>query len=329
MNIKSVLLCLAFFVAGIIGYWIGASKDEGRLALQAKLEVDNNNETYLSTESSSFVNSSSNAKSVIWTNVGPGSYQLADKIISVPIEMPIYDIAFTKYSAFYAQKYGYPVSHVLQMPEYVHLIEFRMKTVGRKNQCRLNMLLEKELNVNFPDRPFVNQIAINSSDRAAIIRPKRNSDWRESEEIKNHRIAWFSIGSESLSDVKYSMRNAIMSTVDVSDYKKGSSVDVRMLEYNPQLYADLNYVSFNIGCGSLTKQFLNKPENYLWIKKKTGRDYSKTVNYIPSDFLGFKIPKEIRVQFNKYIQSVPTPIYKIGIEKINNEIIETQVNIKK
>ena len=97
-----------------------------------------------------------------------------------------------------------------------------------------------------------------------------------------------------------------------------------MYEYSPKLYTDLDYISLHIGCGRLSSLFLSKPKNYIWLKKKSGRDYSQRVNYIPGDFMMFEIPKSLRDQFSVFMRSVPFPIYKIGMKKINSEIIEIE-----
>lgn len=220
MNTKIILYGGSLLVVGLFGYKIGQSAVEitsNPLSVQEKEVVS---KAVLNVDGVHFVTPESEANSVIWTNIGPGSYQQADEVMAMPIDMPIYDLAFTNYSASYAQKYGYPTSHVIEMPKYVHLIEYRMKTVGRDNECRLNILLEKGLELNFPDGPFVNQVALNSQDGVAIVRPMKLLDWKETEDIRRHRIEWMQTGPRSLSNVKYSLRNAIMSTVGISSPKK-------------------------------------------------------------------------------------------------------------
>jgi hypothetical protein len=327
MNKKIIQCGGSLLIVGLLGFGIGQRNIEIAPVQALVQEKEDRSKAVLNVDGVHFATPESEANSVIWTNIGPGSYQQADEVIAMPIDMPIYDLAFSKYSTSYALKYGYPQSHVIEMPQYVHLFEYRMKTVGRRNECRLNMLLEKDLGLNFPDGPFVNQVALNSQDGVAIVRPKKLPDWKETKEISRHRIEWMQTGARSLSNVKYLLRNAVMSTVGSSSRERGSSLDVGINEYSPQLYTDLDYVSLHIGCGSLSKLFLSKPANYIWIKKESGRDYSQIMNYFPEDFMMFEIPKELRDQFSVFMKSVPFPIYKIGMRKINSE--NTQVEGEK
>ncbi len=325
MNRKIIQYGGSLLIVGLLGYGIG-QRNTQTISVQEKTapvqEKEDRSEGVLNIDGVHFVTPQSNANSVIWTNIGPGSFQQADEVLAMPIDMPIYDLAFTKYSAGYAKKYGYPQSHVIEMPQYVHLFEFRMKTVGWNNECRLNMLLEKDLGLNFPDGPFVNQVAQNSQDLVAIVRPKRLADWIETEEIRRHRIEWKNTGPQSLSNVRYSRRNTVMSTTGYSalaDNKKASLLDVGLIEYSPQLYVDLDYVSLHFGCTRLSNLFLRKPENYIWIKKKSGRDYSKIINYFAEDFMMFEIPKELRDQFSVFMRMVPIGIFKDSMGKISSE----------
>ncbi|HRW30158.1 MAG TPA: hypothetical protein P5227_09195, partial [Emcibacteraceae bacterium] len=146
-----IFLTGAFVIVAVIGYFLGVNSVQDQVVEKIPKEmllVEKSGEFNVPTPETE-------AQSVIWTNIGPSNYQLQDVILAFPIQLPIYDLAYTNYSNYYANKYGYPESHVIEMPEHVHLIEYRMKTIGMETKCYLNMLIDKNIGLNLPNEVFV------------------------------------------------------------------------------------------------------------------------------------------------------------------------------
>ncbi|HPF45358.1 MAG: hypothetical protein KDF58_05955 [Alphaproteobacteria bacterium] len=303
-----IFLTGAFVIVAVIGYFLGVNSVQDQVVEKIPKEmllVEKSGEFNVPTPETE-------AQSVIWTNIGPSNYQLQDVILAFPIQLPIYDLAYTNYSNYYANKYGYPESHVIEMPEHVHLIEYRMKTIGMETKCYLNMLIDKNIGLNLPNEVFVSRMKLPADENVGIVKPKREEGWKETEEIKENRIRWTYTGAESRSNEKYLLRNAAMSGVNINadtGKVKGRLMSVSMLEYNPNYYPDLDYFNFQVGCSILAKEMQLKDEFSIWIKKKSGRDYSKIVNLHPEDFVKFKIPHSTREKIVKFFKTVPLPLY--------------------
>ncbi|MCP5382195.1 MAG: hypothetical protein H6912_07475 [Kordiimonadaceae bacterium] len=317
-NIPAKNISILLFV-GVIGYFLGQvtyepvsmnnHSDNNRMVAEkansGSVEVIDKNKI-------SKVTPNNEAKSVVWTNIGPSSFQLADEILAFPVNMPIYDLAFTNYSSYYAKNYGYPESHVIDMPDHIHLIEYRMRTVGRHTECKLNILLDKNLGLDLPNEAYVTQLAFNSTDFIKIVRPKRVAGWQNSEETMLHNMKYLSTNESSLTNEKYKLRNAATSTEyippdNMSLARGGMTVGID--EYNPWFYEDLDYISLNIACGPMEIRMQKQPNYYVWLKKKGGRNYSRIVNLFAEDFMIFEIPLSLREKISGYMKSMPAPLY--------------------
>ncbi|WP_417625212.1 hypothetical protein [Paremcibacter congregatus] len=300
------LICLTLG-ALLMGYLIGAGvlrmgdiDDEGRTTVRPDLNYDLPDNVHV-------VKGESRETSVVWTNLGPGSFEEFDKVLAIPIEEPIYDIGFSFYSEWYAETYGFPKSHVRQLPEHVQFMEYRMQTLGRMKNCYLNMLLDKGLGLNLPDHPFSSMLSMGSSDDVRLTRPKRVEGWTESDSIRAFRQKWKGLGARQGSNNKYIFRNAFITSVPYApSFKKkksGKLLGLLLHSYNPWFYEGLDYVSVSLTCSALTQVFHEQPEFFLWLKKKDGKDYARHRNPDREDFLIFEVPMELRQKILPFMKT--------------------------
>lgn len=253
------------------------------------------------------VNGDSRETSVVWTNLGPDAYEEFDKVLAIPIDEPIYDIGFSFYSDWYAETYGFPKSHVRQLPEHVQFMEYRMQTLGRMKNCYLNMLLDKGLGLNLPDHPFSSMLSMGSPDDVSLTRPKRVEGWTESDAIRAFRQKWKGLGVRQGSNNKYIFRNAFITSVPYApSFKKkksGKLLGLLLHSYSPWFYEGLDYVSVSLTCSALTQVFHEQPEFFLWLKKKDGKDYTRHRSPDREDFLIFEVPIELRQKILPFMKT--------------------------
>ena len=77
-----------------------------------------------------------------------------DRVAKIRVKRSIYDLGFVYYSQEFADRYGYVNDYVVPMDEGMHMLEFRMRTEGVYTLCYLNVVLDSNIGLDFPNYSY-------------------------------------------------------------------------------------------------------------------------------------------------------------------------------
>ena len=137
---------IMFFILGLVvasfvyGEYVSSQETENKISKRDKLFVD--------------AKPTDKQTSVLATNnYGP----LVDKIVNLEIPTKIYDVSMVAYTREYADRFGYPYSHITdELSKGVDVMQFKLQTEGGMNNCRLDIIIDQSIGVNLPDKDFFN-----------------------------------------------------------------------------------------------------------------------------------------------------------------------------
>ena len=206
----------------------------------------------------------------LWTNIDSSGRPHKD-IIRIPVEAPLYDASFLVYSKEFANRYGYPESHVADMPAKLHLMEFRIKSMGMGNACYLNFLIDKGTGHFLEDRDFFHRF-FELGDRFDHGRPmrlpRRVEGFREPREDIDFRINHGRYGPDG--EAYFVDQTIFIAGQEYTPSKSrgGSYLTAFLLDYHGLMFKNLDYFSVSVGCHPLPLNNIRQPNSMLWVKKR-------------------------------------------------------------
>lgn len=67
----------------------------------------------------------------------------------------VFDISFVAYDREFSKEFGLDPKYVDSMDEGLRFIEYKVRTEGRKNTCYFNIILDKEIALDYPSKNFM------------------------------------------------------------------------------------------------------------------------------------------------------------------------------
>lgn len=196
---------------------------------------------------------------------------LKDRVI-----VPIFDVSYIAYRSKFAKANGYSLDKKYiddTMSPELKAVEFTVKTYGRRALCGINLLVDKKLDIDFPEEEIIQKTLGGKKIRF----PKWNYKKEGLEEKR------FRINITQKYEAKRNM-NVALATGDYSKTKnRGGIMSTSFKEFSPKYFKDENYISVKIGCSDLSRRKLRSKEPMVWLKKKEGKDYSDPSTYLKND----------------------------------------------
>ncbi len=221
----------------------------------------------------------------------------SEEEINLPVPTKVFDLGYILYTKEFADKYGYPYEYVHDLPEGVQVMEFKMYTYSSFIASRVNILLDKDLDIELPEISF-------ASTGAKLKFFDKRKDYVEPEELKEIRRrlqeepggwSWEITQSQNV-------YLATMNFVPKNLRKKGermAQISAGISEYSNRYFKDYNYFSVSIGATALTLNILEQGNASIWIKKK-GRHYHSDDD--PENFIRIQIPERLTKKMIKWIK---------------------------
>jgi hypothetical protein len=262
---KKIVLIIALIFALLIGMWIGEKVEKNR---KAKERANT---------------------SILSTNL-IGEKSPIEEIKNIEIKTKIYDVSYVFYSKEFAERFGYPASNVVEMPENVAVMGMSIKTEGRFNNCYLKMLIKKDIGLDVPEISYV------SGEKFRF--PKMIKDFKitDKEEIEYYKKmieaplswSWMNYYNQNLYLVLFKGKYDEKYKYNRKDISAATMCHLK--EYSKEYYKDYDYLSINIGIDIFTLAVLKDKKGSLWIRKK-GFLHVRSLN--PKEFMKFSIPPEL------------------------------------
>lgn len=220
---------------------------------------------------------------------------LANNIAEIPIKNQRYDLGYVVYSKEFADHYGYPYSNVAELDPGLHVIEFKMKTIGRQDQCFLNLVFDQNIGIDVPPHNVKDP-----ADYDKITFPQKQDEFKDANGFEGYK--------ESPEDRKfrtevtwkdgeyYRSRGAFDNAMGMIKTKgtklEGFANTLRLKEYSSTYLFNKDYFSFETPC-TLAIRKGSEPDTFR-IKKKGVEEWSFWLR----NTLDFKLPdiflKEVR-----------------------------------
>jgi hypothetical protein len=262
---KKIVLIIALIFALLIGMWIGEKVEKNR---KAKERANT---------------------SILSTNL-IGEKSPIEEIKNIEIKTKIYDVSYVFYSKEFAERFGYPASNVVEMPENVAVMGMSIKTEGRFNNCYLKMLIKKDIGLDVPEISYV------SGEKFRF--PKMIKDFKitDKEEIEYYKKmieaplswSWMNYYNQNLYLVLFKGKYDEKYKYNRKDISAATMCHLK--EYSKEYYKDYDYLSINIGIDIFTLAVLKDKKGSLWIRKK-GFLHVRSLN--PKEFMRISISPEL------------------------------------
>ena len=155
---------------------------------------------------------------------------LKDRVI-----VPIFDVSYIAYRSKFAKANGYSLDKKYiddTMSPELKAVEFTVKTYGRRALCGINLLVDKKLDIDFPEEEIIQKTLGGKKIRF----PKWNYKKEGLEEKR------FRINITQKYEAKRNM-NVALATGDYSKTKnRGGIMSTSFKEFSPKYFKDENYI---------------------------------------------------------------------------------------
>jgi hypothetical protein len=227
--------------------------------------------------------------SVLAINYGK---HLEDEILNIEVPTKIYDVGMTAYTKEFADRYGYSYDYVEDLSPGMQAIGFEMKTDNASNSCILNVVLDEDLNIDYPENEYVSPYRFAKLKMPAKREELKDKKAYDGYKIKEEYADFFRNGFSKRN--KYSTNTSI-ATSDYEFKKKGARWNgIALYIHTRNQYPNSRFFSFNVGCMATMHNLFLNPDLELRLKKKGAPDFRKYTPTSADDFVRFKIPEKIR-----------------------------------
>jgi len=248
------------------------------------------------------VDENSRMKGELWTNYDSGG-KIHNDVVRIPVETPLYDASFVVYSEKFANRHGFPDSHIAKLSSELQLMELKITTRGLGVSCLINFLIDKGTGHVFEGKNSFHRF-FELGNRfyygVPIHFPRREKDFQDSE--KDFRFQGKYRDQRKYGEEKFTNQSFFIAGQDYTPSKSrgGSYLTAFLQDYHGYMFEGLDYFSVAVGCGSLPLNNIKQPNSMIWIKKKDAPDYGRRLLIKAEDFVKVPIPDEIRSQYLKY-----------------------------
>ena len=243
------------------------------------------------------------------TNKGQFKNDGLGEVVQKPLEHNIYDLSFVAYDAAFAKEFALVEENVTALDEGLRFMEIRMVTEGQQTNCYYNVILDKTVDIDFPEENFY-------LDNKT---PEMFFPWnyKSSHETKLH-IRDLTARKTFEENQRFNSRTYIANrgyTFNKSGepFSNGTAFDVSVGYYIQDRPVPFHVIStYRLCGGGKVYQF---PDPALWIRKK-GHETKAILPQLENYYL-FTIPSKIVERFSPVL---------LEFAKIKREIIKKSLN---
>lgn len=88
------------------------------------------------------------------TNRDKLNFNVSTPLVQKPWAQPVYDLSFVAYDNAFAKEFGLRQDFVTEMDKGLRWMEIRMVTEGQQTNCYYNLIIDKSIEVDFPDENY-------------------------------------------------------------------------------------------------------------------------------------------------------------------------------
>jgi hypothetical protein len=227
--------------------------------------------------------------------------KISTEITKTPVNTNIYDLSFVAYDKEFADEFGLKQELITKMDKGFRFLEVKMITEGNKTNCYYNVVLDKGVEVAFPEgrNYFMNNNPKIDTSNATIFLPNqkdpaykaRVNQWEEFDKLfRNTSI-----------DIMHQYTNRLY--IGTQDYQKGkpSTQNSASLMYYIQDRLSYQIISMqSLSCEFDAKTFSTSNPS-VWIAKNSQINYNTKINPSQDYFHRFLIPDSISKQISPII----------------------------
>lgn len=240
--------------------------------------------------------------------------ELEAEVTEAPLEQDVYDLSFVAYDKDFAEEFGLIADNVTDMDEHLRFIEVRMVTEGQKTNCYYNVILDKLVELDFPDRNYT-----------LADHPRMNYPWAYQKdgvslETMKTRKNLTGVSHEKnlpFTNKTYLGNRGYTFNIKGKPFSNGSAFDVSVASYIQDRDINYNIISTSRFCGGANIYW--HPEPAFWVRKKNTNEASSLPQ--SENYHTFEIPKTIVDKFRpilvEYIKLERSKIQK-SLERNND-----------
>ncbi|MAU41540.1 MAG: hypothetical protein CMF31_07945 [Kordiimonas sp.] len=221
-----------------------------------------------------YVDENSEFTGELWTNRSEARTLglIHDEVLRVQVRQPIYNIYFVVYSREFADRHGYPHSHVADMADNVDLMSFQMKT---GHGCKFQFLINKGQGHFLEDKKSYHAFfkVGNLHDLGSpILTPRKVKDFEEHPKDYKLRAANRHYRKPD-GEIYISTQTVFLAgQAHTPNKKKGGSLLTAFLKnYHGYVYRDLDYFEISMGCGKAILNILRGGGGTYVLGEEDGR----------------------------------------------------------
>jgi len=329
VNIGKIFRCFALI--GVISALSSCNNDNEDYSQEGKYTKQKNHSLETSQEYE-FVNEGSQVKGEFWTNYPRGATRklgnIYDEVVRIPVKLPIYDISFIVYSQEFAERHGYPNSHVTEMPDNLDMMAFKMKT---GQGCIFQFLIDKGQGHFIEDKDSYHAFFKlgNIYDLGSpVLTPDKVDGFVEQKEDYELRVAHRHYRKPE-GEIYMTTQTIFLAgqAYTPNKTKRGSRLSVFLEDYHAYVYRDLDYFSVRVGCTELPRKILEEKNAMFWVKKMGAPDFGKGHEVKAEYFIKIPIPDVLKRKAIKYMSTYNN--YTLDVRRAWRKIALEQKNIEK
>lgn len=223
-----------------------------------------------------------------------GEWHPSENVVVYQQRNRVFDLGYIVYTKEFSDRYGFTDEFVTdELSEGMSVMEFRMRTKGGYTVCFLNVLIDKNIGLDLPEKNYVSR---GNKIINGFGLHKKRPDYMEK---------WKHVGSKHESQEERDWRIEKMNGLDSVYYNRNTAMaslsgnnSARFEEYDGEYYSDKDFLSIGVFCKPYIFEGVN-PE--FWYKKKGMPDLRK-YGYKEKYYKKFKIPKIIAEKASEYIR---------------------------
>ena len=210
---------------------------------------------------------------------------------TTPMDRDVYDLSFVAYDKEFAKEFGFKDDYIEELDKGLRFIEVKMITEGKATNCYYNLVLDKSVEVDFPEENFVHQGSWKINYQ--LITPPETETYKKFSKLR--------AGKDLMNDTRFSNRLYI-ATKDYQSGKPGSAKNSSTLMYYIQDRLNYKIASIKGYCYFDAFAFVyGKPS--IWIAKDRGISYNTMPSVATKHFNRFLIPESIAKEFTPIISN--------------------------
>ena len=226
---------------------------------------------------------------------------------TTPMDRDVYDLSFVAYDKEFAKEFGFKDDYIEELDKGLRFIEVKMITEGKATNCYYNLVLDKNVEVDFPEENYSlqNYPLINSSAGATTMPDLSDPTYKAKYDKSNHKNHLFGKGDfkESFEKSRRFDNRTYFATKDYQSGKPGSAKNsLNSIMHYIQDRLNYRILSISSSCYFDAFAFIyGKPS--IWIAKDKGISYNTMPSVATKHFNRFSIPESIVKEFTPIISN--------------------------